>query len=251
MIYYYVLTEPTSHGVAGISITVPQEAELAMLPPDDTPSDASRPISVTETKYTSRASDITRTREPRLSVLAILQTCRQINLEAEHIFYASNSFHFEDATTLLGFLRTTSLPRRRELRYLHIESIVAYKVNEFDGLEEYPRRSLHPDAKKAAEILSDCQHLSIICFGLKRLEQLYVMRFLRDIFNDREMFIEYTESSDWTVMVSRQRKKCTRRSIFKPPISSNVNRDSRMWITVDLKLDVDQTIIDAKMGRPR
>lgn len=51
-----------------------------------------------------RLASVQYPRSAKVSYLAVLQICRQINREAYHVFYAKNSFHFTNAPDLFAFL---------------------------------------------------------------------------------------------------------------------------------------------------
>ena len=66
----------------------------------------------------------------RPSCLAILATCRQVLFEAFHVFYASNTFNFDNRNQLCSFLRAIGSVRASEIRSIRCSLKLAARQNE-------------------------------------------------------------------------------------------------------------------------
>lgn len=79
--------------------------------------------------------------DPRSPNLSVLLVCKQIYIEAYHIFSHHNELHFDNTTRLLNFLRRIGYARRQQLRVIFF--------HEFDD-----------QAKKAFRLLRTCPKLT-------------------------------------------------------------------------------------------
>ena len=215
MIYEYLLVAPPSQST--IYLRVPL---IAATNSDITP--VKRATVVTDPKDASTGpphlAPVQNARPLRVSRLAILQTCRQINHEAYHIFYARNSFHFSDAECLINFLSGIGAVRRAELTSLHLEGLVVdqplYPKALFDKYWFKPDMSsvererveaqrclaIHPDISVASTLLDNCKNLSRLVLDMRTSERFHYFSFLlkRNIGMERQV-VYLVDRSRWVV----------------------------------------------------
>lgn len=245
MIYGYVLTEPTSRGAAGVHIAMPPNASATA---SNIEAEALGKMSKDESFVQQKAIS-----------LAILQTCRQINHEAQHFYYANNSFHFDDTPTLFRFLRATRYRRRKELKFLHIAIITCYEPR-YSGKEleelyhekkwsdgEYAENAarttkcLHPDAAKAAKLLGECNDLRRICFESRPFDIVYCEFFLRQLSEKMMTVTKCLDSFNWIVFTPR-----TLDVFFRWPtnfhianLAPDIKLNDPIWVNVEIKLGTE------------
>ncbi|CAD6579973.1 MAG: hypothetical protein ASARMPREDX12_009423 [Alectoria sarmentosa] len=153
----------------------------------------------------------------KVSCLAILQTCHQINREAYHIFYAKNSFHFTNVPDLLAFLIGIGKGRRAELTSLHLEGLVvdqpfwikevldSYCLEHNIGSVEREEReaehclALHADICQVSELLDDCKNLSRLHFEMRTCERLHYFLFLIFDLGRGRSVVYLVDGSRWVV----------------------------------------------------
>lgn len=92
----------------------------------------------------------------RSSCLAILATCRQILLEAFHVFYASNNFNFSHPNHLYDFLRAIGPVRANEIRSIRCSFRLAASENSaaryaLSRLMRLEKLSFHFDEKEPVD----------------------------------------------------------------------------------------------------
>lgn len=92
----------------------------------------------------------------RSSCLAILATCRQILLEAFHVFYKSNNFNFNHPDHLYDFLRAIGSIRANEIRSIRCSFRLAASENTaaryaLSKLMRLEKLSFHFDKKKPVD----------------------------------------------------------------------------------------------------
>lgn len=214
MIYEYLLVAPPSQST--IYLRVPL---IAAINSDLTP--VQRATVVTDPKAASTGppdlAPVQHVRPARVSYLAILQTCRQINREAYHIFYARNSFHFPNAEYLIAFLRGIGHVRRAELTSLHLEGLVvdqplwtkgmldSYSLGENVGSVERKKReaqgwlAIHPDICVASRLLDNCKNLSRLLLEMRTSERFHYFYFLRRNLGVGRRVVYLVDGSRWVV----------------------------------------------------
>lgn len=218
LIYEHVLVAPPSQSTKYLRVPL-----IAATNSDMTLANGA-PIT-TNPKATSAESPQLALEKPpasaKVSYLAILQTCRQINREAYHIFYAKNSFHFTNAPDLLAFLFGIGQVRRAELTSLHIEGLVVdqslwytsfldrYCIHrnictaERGRLEALRWPGLHPDAYKASIALEGCKNLSKLILELPAEERFkYILFLIYDLGLSRPVAYVVDESH-WVIKARR------------------------------------------------
>ncbi len=196
MIYEYVLVAPSSQSTR--YLRVPDIAATN----SGIPSAVGTVVNI-ESKTGSTAScqlaSVHHAGPAKVSYVAILQTCRQINREAYHIFYARNSFHLMTAPILIGFLEGIGPVRRGELTSLHIEGLVIKQSIDKDALHHY---CLENDVTPAArERLEACTFPALhpdlyryqtrkVFEGCKNLSKLFLEMTTEDGFT-YSIFLKY------------------------------------------------------------
>ena len=150
-------------------------------------------------------------RSAKVSYVAILQTCRQVNREAYHIFYANNAFHFMNAPDLINFLIGIGPLRRAELTTLHLEGLVVDQPlctkEELDCLNSEDRKlceaarheAIHPDQKKLARLLDGCRNLSRLRLEMRDRERFEYFLFLTSTFWTGKQVVYLVDGSRWIV----------------------------------------------------
>ena len=150
-------------------------------------------------------------RSAKVSYVAILQTCRQINREAYHIFYANNAFHFTSAPDLIKFLIGIGPLRRAELTTLHLEGLVVdqplWTKEELDSLNSDERKqceaerhqAIHPDQNKLARLLDGCRSLSRLRLEMRDSERFEYFLFLNSTLWTGKQVVYLVDGSHWVV----------------------------------------------------
>ena len=151
-------------------------------------------------------------RSAKVSYVAILQTCRQVNHEAYHIFYAKNAFHFTSAPDLINFLIGIGPLRRAELTTLYLEGLVVdqpfWTKDELDFLSlderkwcEADRRqqAIHPDRNKLARLLDGCRNLSRLRLEMRDHERFDYFLFLTSMLWTGNQVVYLVDGSRWVV----------------------------------------------------
>ena len=150
-------------------------------------------------------------RSAKVSYVAILQTCRQINREAYHIFYANNAFRFTNAPDLINFLSGIGPLRRAELTDLHLEGLVVdqplWTKEELDCLdsnerklcEAYRDEAMHPDQKKLARLLDGCRNLSRLQIEMRESERFEYFLFLNSTLWTGKQVVYLVDGSHWVL----------------------------------------------------
>ena len=161
----------------------------------------------------------TQTSKPgKASYVAILQTCRQVNREAYHVFYAKNSFQLTNPPDLIAFLKGIGPVRRAELTSLHVEGMAADEIMDKDALHRYCLRLSISPAKEArfaafrrpflhldillpetTEVLAGCRNLSKLVLELRAEDGLKNLIFLRCFLGLRRPVIYLVDESHWIV----------------------------------------------------
>ncbi len=154
------------------------------------------------------------------SYVAILQTCRQVNREAYHIFYAKNSFQFTNPPDLIAFLKGIGPLRRAELTSLHVEGMTVDKIMDKDALHRYCLRygvdpakearfasvpRLHPDIflPETKKVLAGCKKLSQLVLELRAEDGFNNLIFLRFFLGLGRPMIYLVDESHWIVEARR------------------------------------------------
>ncbi len=201
LIYDYVLIVPPSHVIARGGPKIKEED------------------SATSGGTLLATLDISERQKP--SCTAMLQVCRQIRREANHIFYARNAFSFATARELRGFLVQIGPAGRQEIRFLHIDIVLSpvriWTDDEIDKmcadgcLQESDRQSyassttnrLSSDAAEAARLLNDSKNLLKISFNLEtEYDAMTHVRLLRDIAGCNISQVDFVNQSHWLVTYS-------------------------------------------------
>lgn len=210
MIYEYLLVYPPSQSTIYLRVPLIAATKSDMTPAKEATSEAAstEPPQVAPVQYL---------RSAKVSYLAILQTCRQINREAYHIFYARNSFHFSNAEYLIAFLRGIGPVRRAELTSLHLEGLVVdqplWRKNILDryclgsniGSVERERREaqrclvVHPDIYGASKLLDDCKNLSRLLLEMRTCERPSYFFFLKWNLGEGRRVVYLVDGSRWVV----------------------------------------------------
>ena len=150
-------------------------------------------------------------RSAKVSYVAILQTCRQINREAYHIFYANNAFHFTNAPDLINFLIGIGPLRRAELTALHLEGLVIdqplWTKEDLDFLNFDDRKqreadrheAIHPEENKLARLLDDCRNLSRLRLEMRDSERFEYFLFLNSTLWTGKQVVYLVDGSHWVV----------------------------------------------------
>lgn len=150
-------------------------------------------------------------RSAKASYVAILQTCRQINREAYHIFYANNAFHFTNAPDLIDFLIGIGPLRRAELTTLHLEGLVVdqplWTKEELDRLDSNERKqreaerheAIHPDQNKLARLLDGCRNLSRLRLEVRDRERFEYFLFFTSSLWTEEQVVYLVDGSRWII----------------------------------------------------
>ena len=156
-----------------------------------------------------------KSRSAKVSYVAILQTCRQINREAYHIFYANNTFHFTSAPDLTNFLIGVGPLRRAELTSLHLEGLVVdqpfwtkedldcycleYNISSDERKQREAERhqALHPEISKLTELLDDCKNLSRLRLEMRACELFGYFLFVSSGLRTRELVVYLVDGSRW------------------------------------------------------
>ena len=150
-------------------------------------------------------------RSAKVSYVAILQTCRQINREAYHIFYANNAFHFKSAPDLINFLIGIGPLRRAELTTLHLEGLVvdqpswtkdeldSFSLDERERLEADRQQALHPDICALTKLLISCKHLSRLRLDMRACERLDYFLFVHFLLGTGDQVVYLVDGSRWVV----------------------------------------------------
>ena len=186
MIYEYVLVAPPSQSTKYLRVPVSAETSSEMASPAGA---TVKLASMTDSADPLQLAPEHHARPARVSYLAILQTCRQINREAYHVFYAKNPFHFTDAPTLIAFLRGIGPMRRAEVTSLHLEGLVVdqplwpkYLLDSFclknnigsverEEREAFRFLGLHPETLELGRLLDSNNNLSRLIIGMRTHER--------------------------------------------------------------------------------
>lgn len=155
------------------------------------------------------------------SYVAILQTCRQVNREAYHVFYAKNSFLLTNLPDLIAFLKGIGPVRRAELTSLHVEGMTVDEMDK-DALHRYCLRYgidpaietrfasfrvpfLHPDIflPETKKVLAGCKKLSKLVLEFRAEEGFNNLIFLRFFLGLRRPVIYLVDESHWIVEARR------------------------------------------------
>ena len=207
LIYEHLLIFPPS-----------QPTRYLRVPPDtDTQSGISPARGVTVTMNSEAASVNLPTlalgqqsRSAKVSYVAILQTCRQVNREAYHIFYANNAFHFTSAPDLINFLIGIGPLRRAELTTLYLEGLVVDQPlctkEELDCLDPNERKqceavrheAIHPD-QNLATLLDGCRNLSRLRLEMRDRERFDYFLFLTYTLWTGKQVVYLVDGSRWVV----------------------------------------------------
>ena len=200
MIYEYVLVAPPSQPIINIRVpileaTVPNVASAE--------GDMVKMTPLTELVEPCPVAPL----HPKISCLAILQTCRQINREAFHIFYASNTFHFTSAPVLIAFLKGIGPVRQAELISLHIEGFVVYERPTREDLYrmylqyKFLVTALHPDIRqyRTTRLLEGCKNLSRLVLDMRAEEGSRYYHFLEWQLGLKKPVIYLVDESHWKV----------------------------------------------------
>lgn len=165
----------------------------------------------------SQLAPVQHPRSAKVSYLAVLQTCRQINREAYHIFYAKNAFHFTNAPDLIAFLTGIGHVRRAELTSLHLEGLVVDQPlwikdilesycleNNISSVERKEReadrwRGIHPDIYEVTKLLDDCQKLSRLLLEMRTCERFDYFLYLRYWLGRGRPVVYLVDGSHWVV----------------------------------------------------
>ncbi len=221
MIYEYVLVAPSSQSTR--YLRVPDIAATN----SGIPSAVGAVVNI-ESKTGSTAScqlaSVHHGGPAKVSYVAILQTCRQINREAYHIFYARNSFHLMTAPVLIGFLKGIGSARRAELTSLHIEGLVTSQFLDKDALHQYCLKNdvtpakrvrleastfpaLHPDISRYQnrKIFEGCKNLSKLFLEMKTEDGFSYLRFLKYLAGLGKTKTYLVDESHWIVAPSLSR----------------------------------------------
>ena len=150
-------------------------------------------------------------RSAKASYVAILQTCRQVNREAYHIFYANNAFHFTNAPDLINFLSGIGPLRRAELTTLHLEGLVVDQPlctkEQLDCLNSEDRKlcegarheAMHPDQHILARLLDGCRNLSRLRLEMRDRERFEYFLSLTSTFWTGKQVVYLVDGSRWIV----------------------------------------------------
>ncbi|KAL9066653.1 MAG: hypothetical protein Q9161_007412 [Pseudevernia consocians] len=164
-----------------------------------------------------RLASVQHPRSAKVSCLAILQTCRQINRETYHIFYAKNTLHFTNAPDLFAFLIDIGQVRRAELTSLHLEGLVVDQpfwtrelldnyclMNnigpvEREELEADRYLAIHPDMYEVTMLLNGSKNLSRLLFEIRACERLDYFIFLKEFLGREGGVVYLVDGSRWVV----------------------------------------------------
>lgn len=201
LIYDYVLIVPPSHVIARGGPKIKGE------------------VSATSGGTLLATLDISE--RQKSSCTAMLQVCQQIRREANHIFYARNTFSFATARELRGFLVQIGPAGRQEIRSLHIDIVLSparmWTDDDIDKmcaegrLQELDRQRyaslianrLSSDAAEAARLLKDSKNLLKISFNLEtEYDAMTHVRLLRDIAGYNISQVDFVNQSHWVVTYS-------------------------------------------------
>ena len=150
-------------------------------------------------------------RSAKVSYVAILQTCRQMNREAYHIFYANNAFHFTSAPDLINFLIGIGRLRRAELTALHLEGLVvdqpfwtkeeldSFSFDEQKQRETDRQEAIHPEICKLTKLLDDCKNLSRLRLEMRACERFEYFLFVHSLLGTGEQVVYLVDGSRWVV----------------------------------------------------
>ena len=214
MIYEYVLVAPPSQSTRYLCVPVNATTTSDVAPNEEA---ISNTVSRSSAGYPQR---LLADRDTKVSYLAILQTCRQINREAYHIFYAKNCFHVPNAPVLIAFLTGIGLRRRAELTSLSIEGLVIERCRPKDKTHRYclangidsareerlantPLRCLHPDLLQyqTKDLFKGCKNLSRLVLDMPARDGYDYLRFLRSGMGLERSMIYLVDESHWIVVL--------------------------------------------------
>ena len=173
MIYGYVLVAPPSQSTRYLRVPIVAAADSDVAPGIGATADI---VSLTGSPNTPQIAN--HVRHAKVSYLAIPQTCRQINREAYHVFFAKDLFHVTNAPDFIAFLTGIGPLRRADFTSLHFEGLVvdqkfwtkdvldSYCLENNIGFAEPKEREAdrclarHPKIDEALKLLDDCKNLS-------------------------------------------------------------------------------------------
>ena len=200
----------------------------------------------------------------KASSLALLQTCRLVDMEARSVYYASNTFRFISAKDLVHFLHHLEPDLLNELQKLHIEGLLTYKPAFTEQTLEWFRRAgildvayqdiapsmriatLSDHAMAAALMLRNCRRLRRIHLTMGPKDELRYISWLRRMTGQSRTTIEFVHDDYWvlrpaspastrewfTVLLTALTDRASYRALF--PV---VNKGKRRCIDVDLDMD--------------
>ena len=158
--------------------------------------------------------------EKASSCLALLQTCRQIYHESLLLFYAINTIYLSNPEDMLSFLRHLGPVRCSELRSLHLgDVLIQVPVFSQTDLDEFLSRRLysedvlarlrtwrtsvlHPDAKKAVQLLNKRGNIRKIYLDVRPSETYEFIKLCTQVPGMEHSEVVFGSPTRWSVMVS-------------------------------------------------
>lgn len=152
-----------------------------------------------------------------VSCPALLQVCRTVYQEAQHIYYADTMFKFTDPSSLTGFLVKIGMQNRLTITVLRLGGLTSREPTFSEAaLDEHcregnfgaGRREIfaamtsnreHPKAKEAIPYLKECKHLRTIHLDLKVGEEIYYIIFLFHMYGFGKVVVDFVDTFHWTV----------------------------------------------------
>ena len=214
MIYGYVLVALPSQSTRYLRVPIVAAADSNVAPGIGPTADM---VSLTGSANTQQIAPVNHVRPPKVSYLAILQTCRQINREAYHSFFAKNSLHVTNAPDFIAFLTGIGPLRQAEFTPLHFEGLVvdqdfwtkdvldSYCLENNIGFAERKEceadRCLarHPTIDEASKLLDDCKNLSRLLLELRTDERLDYLLFLWANLGRGRPVVYLADDSHWVI----------------------------------------------------
>lgn len=159
-------------------------------------------------------------RKPMVTYAALTQVCRKIHQEANHIFFAKNSFRCKSILNLRRFLESIGSNHLNELTSLHMDSILSLglKWKNKESLDRFCNRAnilpgvkreimafdtqwqLGQDAIDVQELLGECTNLRKVCFGIQDYGDLVIARWITDIPGYRNnAAIDFVDATHWAM----------------------------------------------------